>query len=202
MNPPNIPLYPYDLIPLDVAGYVLGAALFLGHLIALIKKEQVQKFLLASPRNHTLAQVLLGIGLGWFFLLMAPAGLGFLSALRVDLAEFENIRFILQLACPTFLILLIVYVKNLLFPRALGICGLMLVAPLLNAAYLKEPLTRLLIPVWCYAVIFLSIIWIAKPYLYRDMVNWLCRKSALWAPLCLGGMAYGAAIIVCALLWW
>lgn len=92
--------------------------------------------------------------------------------------------------------------ENLLFPRALGIFGLMVAAPLLSAAFLQEPVTRLLIPIWCYIVIFLSILWIGKPYLYRDMVNKICSKPAWWTPLCLGGMAYGAAILLCAILWW
>lgn len=196
-------LHPYDgMIPLHVAGYILGAVLLLAHLFALVKRRQVQAFLLATPRNHLLAQILLAIGLFWFFLLVAPEGLGILSSLRVELAEFEGIRWLLQLGCPIFLILMITQVKNLLFPRALGVFGLMVAAPFLSAAYLKDPVTRLLIPIWCYAVIFFSLLWIGKPYLYRDMVNKLCSKPALWTPLCLGGMAYGAVILLCAILWW
>ena len=132
----------------------------------------------------------------------ATEGLGVLSRFRVRLAEFEGIRWLLQLACPVFLVLMVTQVKNLLFPRALGIFGLMVAAPLLSAAFLQEPVTRLLIPIWCYIVIFLSILWIGKPYLYRDMVNKICSKPAWWTPLCLGGMAYGAAILLCAILWW
>ena len=101
-----------------------------------------------------------------------------------------------------FLVLMVTQVKNLLFPRALGIFGLMVAAPLLSAAFLQDPVTRLLIPIWCYIVIFLSLLWIGKPYLYRDMVNKICSKPAWWTPLCLGGMAYGAAILLCAVLWW
>ena len=195
-------LHPYDgMIPLSVAGYILGTVLLLVHLYALVKRQQVQTFLL-SPRNHLLAQILLAGGLFWFFLLVAPEGLGVLSRFRVGLAEFEGIRWLLQLACPVFLVLMVTQVKNLLFPRALGIFGLMVAAPLLSAAFLQEPVTRLLIPIWCYIVIFLSILWIGKPYLYRDMVNKICSKPAWWTPLCLGGMAYGAAILLCAILWW
>ena len=159
-------LHPYDgMIPLPVAGYVLGAVLLLVHLYALVKRQQVQAFLLASPRNHLLAN---------------SSGLG-----------------------STYpLVLMVTQVKNLLFPRALGIFGLMVAAPLLSAAFLQDPVTRLLIPIWCYIVIFLSLLWIGKPYLYRDMVNKICSKPAWWTPLCLGGMAYGAAILLCAVLWW
>ena len=95
----------------------------------------MQAFLLASPRNHLLAQILLAGGLFWFFLLVAPEGLGVLSRFRVGLAELEGIRWLLQLACPVFLVLMVTQVKNLLFPRALGIFGLMVAAPLLSAAF-------------------------------------------------------------------
>lgn len=196
-------LHPYDgMIPLSIAGYILGTILLLVHLYALIKKQQVQTFLLASPRNNLLAQILLGISLFWFFLLVAPKGLGILSSLRVGLAEFEDIRWLLQFACPVFLVLMITQVKNLLFPRALGIFGLMVTAPLLNAAFLQDPVTRLLIPIWCYAVILLSLIWIGKPYLYRDMVIKICSKPSWWTPLCLGGIVYGMVVLICAVLWW
>ena len=107
-------LHPYDgMIPLPVAGYVLGAVLLLVHLYALVKRQQVQAFLLASPRNHLLAQVLLAIGLFWFFLLVAPEGLGVLSYFRVGLAEFEGIRWLLQLACPVFLVLMVTHYVSL-----------------------------------------------------------------------------------------
>ena len=49
-------LHPYDgMIPLSVAGYILGTVLLLAHLYALVKRRQVQALLLASPRNHLLA---------------------------------------------------------------------------------------------------------------------------------------------------
>lgn len=201
MNP-IVCQHPYEMIPLDIAGYVLGILLLVGHLYALIKGAQVRAFLQASPRNHGLAQLLLCVGVAWFFMLVAPQGLGIFSSLRVSLAEFEDSRWILQLACPVLLVLMITQVKNLLFPRALGIFLLMVVAPFLSAAYLKDPVTRLLIPIWAYVLIILSLVWIAKPYIYRNMVQWLCERPKLWAPLCVGGILYGLAIFVCAMLWW
>ena len=142
------------------------------------------------------------MGLFWFFLLVAPQGLGILSSLRVDLAGIRGH----PVAAPACL-------PRLSGPddhpgekpalpagsRPLRTDGGL---PLLFAAYLKDPVTRLLIPVWCYIVIFLSLLWIGKPYLYRDMVNKICSKPSWWTPLCLGGMAYGAAILLCAILWW
>lgn len=201
MNGPSL-IHPYEMIPLNIAGYVLGIALLLGHLIAFFNREQVSAFLAKSSRNVFLGQLLLAVDFLWFFLLVAPENMGILSYLRVELADFEGMRWLLQLLCPLFLILLISYAKDLLFPRALGFFCLMVAAPFLSAAYLKDPASRLLIPIWGYAVIVLSLFWVGMPYIYRDMVKWITAKPMRWNLLCIGGMLYGAAVLTCAILWW
>lgn len=101
MNPYTSFEHPYEMIPLHVAGYILGSVLLLGHLFALVKRQQTQAFLLASPRNHLLAQILLAVAV-----LVLPAGgsqgLGILSSLRVDLAEFEGTGGCSSLPAPSF----------------------------------------------------------------------------------------------------
>jgi hypothetical protein len=197
------PLHAYELIPLNIAGYVLAFALIVGHLFALVQGDKCRQLLVQSPRNHVLAQATLAIGVIWFFLLVAPTGLPFhLSSLRVELAEFESIRWLLQLACPVFFFLMVTQVRDLLFPRALGLVAMLAVAPFLTSAYLKEPTTRLLIPIWGYVVVILSMIWVGKPYIYRDMVNWITARKGLWNILCIGGLLYGVAILVCDILFW
>lgn len=198
----NLGIHPYELIPLNLAGYVLGLGLLLGHLFAWWKSEQVKKFLLRSSRNHALAMGTLALGLFWFFLLVAPKNLGILSSLRVSLAEFEGIRWLLQLGCPLMLFLLATQVKNLLFPRALGLLMLMVAAPFLASAYLKDPVTRVLIPIWAYAIIILGLIWVAKPYIYRNMVQWVCAEPKRWVALCWGGAVYGLIVFLSAVIWW
>ncbi len=109
---------------------------------------------------------------------------------------------LLQLACPIVLVVLVTQVKDLLFPRALGFLGLLTVAPFMAAAFLKEPETRILIPIWGYIVIALCLFWVGKPYIYRNMVNWVAAKSSRWNMFCMAGMLYGAAVLCCACLWW
>ncbi len=196
------PLHAYQMIPLAIAGYVLGTGLILSHLLALVKNTACMEFARKSPRNTVLAQLTLGIGIIWFFLLIGPENMGILSKMRVNLSEFEGIRWILQLACPAFFFLLATQVKELLFPRALGMLGLLVASPFMTAAFLKEPETRILIPLWGYAVVILCLFWVGKPYLYRDMVNWLTASTKRWNAFCLAGIAYGIAILTCAILFW
>lgn len=195
-------LHPYELLPLSTAGIILGVLLVLTHLYGLVQPVQTREFLVQSSRNSGLAQATLFLGLGWFFLLIAPEGWGVFSDLRVNLAEFEPMRWILQLAVPIVFFVLCMKAKELLFPRALGLVILLFVAPLLSAAYLKDPITRLLIPIWSYAYICLALVWIGKPYVYRDMVAWLVGKPGLWKFLCVAGIVYGLAVLYCAFFLW
>ncbi len=201
-NLSRLPLHPYETLSLSTAGYVLGGLLVLGHLFALLAPEPCKKFLRQSARDEALGSFTLAIALFWFFLLIAPAGGGIMSSLRVDLPGFEGLRPILQIATPVAFFLMVIYVKEFLFVRALGVLGLLFVAPFLAAAFLKEPETRLLIPVWSYVVIGFCLFWIGKPYLFRDQVNWVTARPSRWNALCWGGLLYGAAILVCDFLYW
>ena len=195
-------VHAYEKLGLAPAGYVLGSILIIGHLIPLIAPEKTRNFLPKIPRNQPLGQGILALALFWFFLLIAPAGNGILSSLRTEITGFENIRPILQCAIPLAFLLMIFYVKEFLTARALGVLGLLFVAPFLSAAYLKEPATRLLIPIWSYAVIFMSFFWLAKPYLLRDQINWLLAKPYRLPLLSIVGLAYGVAILLYAILFW
>jgi hypothetical protein len=93
-------------------------------------------------------------------------------------------------------------VKDFLSVRALGLLGLMVAAPLLSAAFLKDPTSRLLIPVFCYVLITVSLFWVSMPYLFRDWVNWATASASRWRALAFGGIAYGVALLACALLFW
>lgn len=196
------PLHAYQMIPLAVAGYVLGTGLILSHLLALINNKAFMEFTRKSARNTMLAQITLGIAIIWFFLLIGPENMGIFSKMRVNLSEFESIRWLLQLACPVFFFLLATQVKELLFPRALGMLGLLAVSPFMTAAFLKEPATRIIIPLWGYVVVILCLFWVGKPYLYRDMTHWLTASVKRWNAFCIAGICYGIAVLTCAILFW
>ena len=84
------PLHPYQLLSLFTVGVVLAIVLIAAHTYMLVKPAAAQEFLKKFPRNQVLGQILLGIGLAWFWLLIAPLGLGKLSSLAMDLGEFEH----------------------------------------------------------------------------------------------------------------
>jgi hypothetical protein len=196
------PMHPYQLLSLFTTGLVLSAWLIGTHALMLAKPAAVQAFLKKFPRNQSIGQILLGIGLAWFWLLIAPSGLGKLSALTMDLGEFNNAKGLLQILVPVSLVLVCISVRDFLAVRALGLLGLMAAAPLLGSAFLKDPQSRLLVPIFAYAMLTASLFYVGMPYLFRDAVTWVTADQKRWTLLSLFGLCYGIATLICALAFW
>jgi len=196
------PMHPYEHLSLFTVGIVLAVWLIGTHALMLAKPDMVRGFLKKFPRNQVLGQVLLGIGLAWFWLLIAPEGMGMLSALAMDLGEFNGAKPVLRILVPVSLFLVATSVRDFLAVRALGVVGLMAASPLLESAFLKDPGSRLLVPVYAYALLTASMFWVGMPYLFRDAVEWVTATKQRWTMMSLAGLGYGIATLVCALVFW
>jgi hypothetical protein len=196
------PMHPYERLSLFTVGLILGVALIAVHVFMLARPQLAQGFLKSFPRNAVLGQMLLGLGLAWFWLLVAPASMGTLGALAMDLGEFNNAKPLLRILIPITMVLVVISVRDFLAVRALGVLGLLAAAPLLESAFLKDPVTRLLVPIYAYGLLTASLFWVGMPYLFRDAVDWVTAESKRWNAMVLGGLAYGVAIVICALAFW
>lgn len=196
------PRHPYENLPLFGTGLVLSFFLIALHAVMIAKPRQAQDLLVRFPRNVMAGQILLGIGLAWFWLLIAPEGMGKLSALTMDLGEFNAAKRILRILVPVALILVAISIQDFLAVRALGLCGLMAAAPLLEAAFLKDPVSRLLIPIYAYGLLTASMFFVGMPYLFRDAVSWVAAEPKRWFLASALGLAYGVATLACAILFW
>ncbi len=196
------PMHPYQHLSLFTIGLILATWLIGSHALMLAKPVLVQRFLKKFPRDQVLGQILLGIGLAWFWLLIAPEGFGRLSALAMDLGEFNGAKPLLRILVPVSLVLVATSVRDFLAVRSLGVVGLMVASPMLEAAFLKDPGTRLLVPVYAYGLLTASLFWVGMPYLFRDAVNWATADSRRWTVLGVAGLGYGVVTLVCALTYW
>ena len=194
--------HPYEHIPLFTAGILLGLWLVGSHALMIAKPALVQGWLKKFPRNPLAGQVILAIAMAWFWLLVAPDDMGKLSALQMDLGEFDNIKPILRVLVPAALVAVCISVRDFLAVRALGVLGLMIAAPLLEAAFLKDPGSRLLIPIFAYALLTKSLFWVGMPYLFRDAVTWATASAGRWKLVSFAGLAYGIATLACAFAFW
>ncbi|MEJ6571994.1 MAG: hypothetical protein QNL39_08425 [Akkermansiaceae bacterium] len=195
-------MHPYENIPLNTVGYILAAWLIALHLWMLLKPIESKNFFIKLPRNKTLGPWLMGAGMLWFWLLIAPDKLGIFSKLQMDLGEFNQAKNIMRILVPVAAAGMIMHVKEFLTVRAIGLLALMAAAPLLYAAYLEPPASRLLIPIFAYVLIFKGLFWVGMPFVMRDAITWVTKTDSRYKLATLGGLGYGIAILVCAILWW
>lgn len=196
------PMHPYEHLSLFTVGLILAAWLIGLHALMLAKPAAVQGYLKKFPRDQTTGQILLGIGMAWFWLLIAPDNMGKLSALAMDLGEFNGAKPLLRILVPVALVLVATSVRDFLAIRALGVLGLMVASPLLESAFLEDPSSRLLVPIYAYTLLTGSLFCVGMPYLFRDAVTWVTADSKRWTMCSLAGLVYGVATLGCALAFW
>lgn len=192
----------YDSITLFSAGMVLGIILIVVHAVMLLRPQITQAALKKFPRHMLSGQILLGLGLAWFWLLIAPENLGKLSFLCMDLGEFNGAKPLLRIIVPLALVGVTISVRDFLAVRALGLLGLLAATPLLESAFLEDPISRLLIPIYTYGMLTASLFCVGMPYLFRDLLAWVSAKPIRWQILSAAGLCYGVAVVSCALFFW
>jgi hypothetical protein len=179
-------IYTFDL---RFVGFVVGIALIVVHLVAIVNGETVRGWLRAFPRSKPAGIALLTVIAVWAFWLVAT----------MDLGEFTRYRQGLEILVPVAWFLSWKFVDEFLAVRALGMLALLIAEPLLEAAFLRPEQSRLLLVVLAYVWVVFGMFWIGMPYLLRDQIAWLLKSDARWRACGFAGLFYGAAVLVCAL---
>ncbi|MDB2673477.1 hypothetical protein N9Y81_00835 [Akkermansiaceae bacterium] len=194
--------HPYQEISLGTAGLVLGIILVVLYGLMFLKADSAQKIARKLPRNADLGTYFMGFGMVWFWLLVAPSDKGIFSSISMDLGEFNKVKTYLMIGVPLFCIGMIVYVREFLFVRGLGLCLLMAAAPLLYASDFEEAPFQFLMPTFCYIMIIKGLYFVGMPYLFRDGVDWATASDSRWRGLALGGVAIGLVFLTLGLTAW
>jgi hypothetical protein len=179
-------------IPLKGTGILVGLGLIASHIYALLQGPKVQSFLKSFPRHYAWGVALLAFDLVW----------GMMCLSNMDMGEFFNLRKWFLVIVPVGTVMMALYVKEFLAVRALGCLMLFVGGVVLEAAYLQPPASRLLLPCIAYVWIIAGMYFVGMPYLMRDAVNWITAQQARWKLASIGGIVYGVAVLVAALLWW
>lgn len=194
--------HPYQEISLGTAGLVLGIILVILYGLMLAKPEASKEIVKKLPRNSQVGTYLMGFGMIWFWLLVAPPGKGMLSALTMDLGEFNKAKKYLMIGVPLFCVGMIMYVREFLFVRGLGLCLLMAAAPLLYASDFEMAPLQWVMPTFCYLMIIKGLYFVGMPYLFRDGVDWATSSEGRWRGLLMGGVAVGLLFVTLGLTAW
>lgn len=185
-------LAPTGGIPLKGTGIVVALMLLGTHFWALKNAGKTQSFLKAFPRHYGWGVALLTVDLLW----------SEFALVNMDMGEFYHMRDKFMMIVAGGYVAVLIYVKEFLAVRALGSLLLLVAGPVLTAAFLQPPVSRLLLPVLAYAWIIAGMFFIGMPFLMRDWVNWLLAQPQRWNLAVYGGLAYGAVLLVAAILFY
>ena len=179
-------------LSLQTTGLAAGILLLVSHTVALVNADGAMRFARALPRSRAMASMLLAAAAAWAFVMVRD----------LDLGEFSRLRGAMLIAIVAGAILSWMYVEEFLAVRALGMLLLLAAEPLLESAMLRNESSRLLLTLLAYLWATAGLFFVGMPYLLRDAISWFTANPLRWKISCLGGIAYGVALIACASLWW
>ncbi len=145
------------MTPLAITSLILGLALTIAGLFAIIKPANSISFLSGLPRNVWLGRLFTAVALIW-------------AAILTYREHFEIVDkniWLLYLVTPIVIWLTIKYVDELLCARAIGGILCILPAPMLDAAFIENSPTRLFVTFFAYLMAICGMVLIWSPYLMR-----------------------------------
>lgn len=173
--------------PLDLAWTEAAVGLLLLALggLGLATGDRARTLLRSFPRSGRAGFTLLTAVACWAFALLAT----------MDLGEFSPLRTALLLLVVAAYFLTLKFADEFLAVRALGMCALLLAEPLLEAAFLQPPTSRLVLVVFAYGLVVAGMFWVGMPYLLRDHIAWATKTGPRWRLTCGAGAGYGLALV-------
>jgi hypothetical protein len=177
-------IYPFSLQQMLL---FVGLLLVTSHLLALLKPDPVKAWLCKLPRARGLGALLTIVAAGWFTGVITVMDLG---------EEFTKLERVFQIAIPTAALLMILFVPELLAARALGSLALLAALPLLDAAFMRDSVFGKFLVVLAYVWVFTGLFWVGMPYLLRDQIAWVTGCPHRWRVAVFAGIAYGALLLV------
>lgn len=179
-------------LPLQVMGILVGLWLVATHVFALLKPEITSDFLKKYPRNELAGTILAVIAFIWTFIVWS----------EMDLGEFYKVEKLVQLVLIAGCVGVVMHVKEFLAVRATGFLLILAAAPILISAFQREPVSRLFLVGLAYVGAIIGMFWVGMPYLMRDQIDWVVKQPKRLKYGAIGGVAYGALLLICALAFW
>ncbi len=176
----------YPPLDLFTVGLISSLLLFCFCGWALWKTGAFESWLRTFPRSRRAGTILLTIAAGWTWMLLK----------WMDLGEFSSLRPMLLILVPIAYVLSLRYIEDFLSVRALGMLLLLVAEPMLEAAFLKPPASRLILVILAYALIVKGMFFVGMPYVFLSGRDRLVRSAGRLRALLLGGLACAAILLI------
>lgn len=175
-------IYP---VSLALVAFVVGLLYVVSHGWIWWKGPAAAPFLAALPRHRPLGWALLGAATLWFAILLG----------NIDLMEYTPHRQTFVLAVLLLGGFSAVYLTEFLTARALGALLLLASQILLDAAFLRDESSRLVLTITAYAWIVAGMFLVGMPYVMRDAIGWLSRDGLRLRVAAAAGTLWGLLLL-------
>ena len=145
---------------------VMGGAVILLHLPALVLPALCCRGITAFPRNEWAGWILTAVALTWSTLIL-------LQSWWFP----ESLKSALYVVAPVAFMLIVAYLDELLAPRALGGLLLLIGEPILNVTRWHDSSFRFVVTVLVYVSVVAGIILVLNPYRFRQVMAFWVRDS-------------------------
>jgi hypothetical protein len=163
----------------------LGVFIMIVNLPAVLTPMLFRRVALSFPRSKLPGWLLLVFDLTWVSWVMLHAYFG----------RFEFLKPAIYAAAPIAFILMVIFMDELLAPRALGGLLLLIANPVLAAARWHESEWRLVLTVIAYVWVIVGMTLVLAPFWFRYLVEFSTRTKARCILLGLVRLAFGAFVL-------
>ena len=175
---------------LATAAGSVGVLHVVSALAGLYVPDRVRRALLAFPRSEVAGWVLAAAALLWA---------GWLVLHTLPFSNMARIETIVYIGTPVCFFAVVLYVDELLPPRALGGLLLLLASPVLSAARLHGSSLSVVMTLLAYAWAIAGMVLVVSPFRFRRTLEpWLADRSR-FRMLNLASLLFGIALVALAL---
>jgi hypothetical protein len=153
----------FRMSELSIAALLIGLLALTGGAVSLLVPARVLAGASAFPRSIWPGRVLASIDLVWAAYELSLMHLGMFDAFKVHLYWLT----------PVAIVLCVIYLDELLSPRALGGFLLLIAGPVLDIARWHSSDWRLAVTVIAYLWIVLGLVFLLSPWWFRRLTPWL-----------------------------
>lgn len=170
---------------LQAMSMLVGGVYALTHLPLVLAPALSRRGLAAFPRSEWAGRILAAIALAWAAALVRDMPLGW----------FDQHKDWLYVVTPAVYVLTVLFVDDLLAPRAFGGLLLLVAEPVLTAARFHPSGARLVLVLLAYGWVGVGTLLVLTPYWFRKTVERICGTDARCRILGAAGLAVGALLI-------
>lgn len=172
-------------LTLEKALLWVGAFLVLTHGLAVFAEGGVKRWLVAFPRSSQWGSFLFTVAAGWFVWLVAYS----------DLGEFTTMRQNFLMVSIAGYVLALMYMREFLAVRAVGMLALLVAEPLLESAWMRPEWGRLFLVSLVYVWVVSGLFCVGMPYVLRDAISWVQAEPWRWKAASYAGIGYGLVLL-------